>query len=854
MPLNLLGRISVFPAIPDRLARLSELAHNLWWCWNHEAQDLFASLDPALWERIYHNPVKLLCCIDQERLEALARDKGFLSRFDSVLEHFDTYMNPASTWFADTHADLEGTAIAYFSAEFGLHEALPIYSGGLGILSGDHCKSASDLGIPLVGIGLLYNQGYFRQRINAEGVQEAAYERLHFAELPIEPARTPKGDPAIVGVELPGRTVWAKIWEVRVGRVKIFLLDTDIEQNVPADRGFSSKLYGGDHEMRIAQEVILGIGGVRALRVLGLKPAAYHLNEGHSAFSGLERMRELISDHGLTFDEAREVVAASTVFTTHTPVPAGNDAFGFDLIDRVFSKFWPKLGIGRDEFLAIARHDQPESPPLFSMTILALRLAKQSNGVSALHGEVSRQIWKDVWPGVPEREVPITSITNGIHTETWVAPEMLELYRKYAGSDWRFKLASTGAWDGIFKIPDSELWAVRHALKERMIAFLRERIRHQRIRNGESAARVAEADHLLDPEALTIGFARRFATYKRATLLFRDAARLARLLSSEGRPVQIVFAGKAHPADAPGKELIRNLSALARHQGFNGRVVLVEDYDINVGRHLVQGVDVWLNNPRRPLEASGTSGQKAAANGVLNASILDGWWPEGFDGKNGWAIGEEREFRDPDEQDEADSRSLYALLEDELVPLYFDRDASGLPSRWLDRVRDAIATLTPAFSTHRMLQDYTDKLYLNAIHMGQRYAGDSFDLARRVSAWKGMMSRIWESIRIEAPAPQQAKATVGQHIELSARLHLGALDPANVQVEICHGRLLNGNGAMPEFEVVPMRARAASGDGNYEFAGKVVLSEGGSHGIGIRVVPAHPDLVSKHELGLIRWA
>ncbi len=852
--MNLLGRISVFPALPARLSRLDELAHNLWWSWNHEAQELFRFLDADLWERIYHNPVKLLSLIDQRRLESVARDEAFLARFDAVMAHLDAYLNPESTWFADTYANLAGEVIAYFSAEFGLHESLPIYSGGLGILSGDHCKSASDLGIPLVGVGLLYNQGYFRQKINAEGGQEAVYERLQFAELPIQPASTPEGHPAIIGVELPGRTVWAKIWEVRVGRVKIYLLDTDIEQNTPVDRGFSAKLYGGDQEMRIAQEVILGIGGVRALRALGLRPAAYHQNEGHSAFSGLERLRELVQDAGLSFDAAREAVAATTIFTTHTPVPAGNDAFGFDLIDRVFSRLWPKLGIGREEFLALARSEQPDGSSLFSMTILALRLAKRCNGVSRLHGQVSREIWKDVWPGVPVGEIPIGSITNGIHTETWVAPEILELYTKFVGSDWRFKLATPEAWDGIRKVPDAELWAVRRQLKERLIGLVRERVKRQRLRNGDSTHHVAAAEHLLDPDALTIGFARRFATYKRATLMFRDMARMARILGKEGRPVQFLFAGKAHPADGPGKELIRQVSAIAAREEFEGRIVFLEDYDIQLARHLVQGVDIWLNTPRRPLEASGTSGQKAAANGVLNASILDGWWPEGFDGLNGWAIGEEREYRDPVEQDDADAVAIYELLENEIVPLYYGGGPGGVSSRWCDRVRDAIATLTPLFSTHRMLQDYTNELYTPTIQIGRSYADGGFELARKVSAWKGMMSQLWESIRIEAPAPAMGRATIGQEIELSARLHIGTLDPANVSVEICHGPLQNGTGTLSEFEVVPMRPQGEAADGDLSFSGKVVLGQGGSYGVGVRVIPEHPALVNKHELGLIRWA
>ncbi|MBI6546706.1 MAG: alpha-glucan family phosphorylase, partial [Cyanobacteria bacterium NC_groundwater_1444_Ag_S-0.65um_54_12] len=826
--------------------------HNLWWSWNPDAQALFVELDPEVWERVFHNPVKLLCAANQLALDAASANPAYLARMSRVLERFDAYMQPSTSWFEQQFPEHEDQTIAYFSAEFGLHEALPIYSGGLGILSGDHCKAASDLGIPLVGVGLLYNQGYFHQRITPEGTQEAIYERLHFAELPMAPARDPDGEMVCVGVDLPGRTVWAKVWEVKVGRTRIYLLDTDIAQNSQEDRGFSAKLYGGDHVMRVAQEIILGIGGVRALRALGIQPAAWHLNEGHSAFLGLERIRELVQDSGLSFDEAREVVSASSIFTTHTPVPAGNDAFSFELIEGVFAKYWPNLGIGRDEFLALARHDQTGSSPLFSMTILALKLSKQCNGVSLLHGKVSREIWRNVWPGVPVDEVPITAITNGIHTETWLAPEITTLLDRYLAADWRRRIADPDTWSPVEAIPDQELWEAHRASKQRMIVFLRERIRQQRVRNGEAPVKVRAANELLDPDALTIGFARRFATYKRATLIFRDAARLQKLLGDASRPVQLIFAGKAHPADAPGKEFIRNLVSLANEAGFRGRVIIIEDYDISVARQLVQGVDLWLNNPRRPLEASGTSGQKAAVNGVLNFSISDGWWPEAYNGRNGWVIGEECDYRDLEEQDEADAAALYALMEDEIVPLFYDRAGDGIPHGWIERLKNAIFTIAPSFSTQRMLQDYTRILYLNAIRNGQRFSENHFALAQRFSAWKGMMSRIWDHISIEAQPPREQRVMVGQGIDFLARLHLGALDPSNIKVEICHGPLYNGS--LASYEIVPMELGPANAEGTYLFQGRIFPESGGNHGIGVRVVPWHPDLVNKHELGLVRWA
>jgi starch phosphorylase len=662
---NLLGRVSVFPVLPERIKGLRELATNLWYSWNYDSQKLFVMLDTQVWESVYHNPVRFLSEIDQDKLDNAAKDKAFVKAYDAVMKRFAAYMGQKETWFTKTYPQQADKTVAYFSAEFGLHEALPIYSGGLGILSGDHCKSASNIGLPFVAVGLLYNQGYFRQALRPDGMQEAVYEKLNFTELPITPAVGPDGGDVIINVELPGRMVFAKVWRVQVGRIPVYLLDTDIDRNTPEDRRFSAQLYGGDHDMRISQEIILGIGGVRALRALGISPSCWHMNEGHSVFLALERIRELVQQQGLAFYEAVEAVAANTIFTTHTPVPAGNEAFSFQLMEKYFNRFYPQLGISRDEFLGLARQDAYGGPAAFSLSILALRLSRQANGVSALHGEVSRKMWKDLWPGVPVEEVPIGSITNGIHTETWLAPEFWPIFDEYLGADWREQLSSREVFEKIRKVPDAKLWEVRRELKHKMVDFVRSRVKAQRLKAGESIAKIHEAETLLDPEALTFGFARRFATYKRATLIFKDAARLERALKQEGKKVQIIFAGKAHPADAPGKEFIQNVYAYSREAGFTGSIVFVEDYDMNVARYLVHGCDVWLNNPRRPLEASGTSGQKAAANGCLNFSVLDGWWVEGFNDVNGWSIGEEREFTDLAEQDESDVLSFYNTLENE---------------------------------------------------------------------------------------------------------------------------------------------------------------------------------------------
>lgn len=851
--MNLLGRVSVFPVLPERLKGLRDLAHNMWWSWNPEAQALFTTLDLGLWNAVYHNPVKFLSEIDQARLDAAAQDAGFMQDYESVMKRFAAYLNQDVTWFKSTYPQLAGKTVAYFSAEFGLHEALPIYSGGLGILSGDHCKSASNIDLPFVAVGLLYNQGYFRQHLRPDGMQEAQYDKLNFSELPIVPATTPDGNDVIIDVELPGRTVFAKVWRVQVGRIPVYLLDTDIDKNTPEDRRFSAQLYGGDHDMRIAQEIILGIGGVRALRALGVKPAVWHMNEGHSAFLGLERIREMVQYQGLNFYEALEAVASNSIFTTHTPVPAGNDAFAFPLMEKYFGRFWPHMGIGRDEFFSIARQDTMGGPPLFSLSVLALRLSRQANGVSALHGVVSRGMWKELWPGVPVEEVPIQHITNGIHTETWIAPELRPLFDKYVAADWREQLANRALWQKVHDIPDAELWKVRQELKHKMVEFVRMRVKNQRIRAGESAGAVAEAETLLDPEALTLGFARRFATYKRATLIFKDAARLQRALHQEGKKVQIIFAGKAHPADQPGKEFIQKVYQYSRQAGFTGSIVFVEDYDMNVARHLVTGCDVWLNNPRRPLEASGTSGQKAAANGCLNFSVLDGWWEEGFNGVNGWPIGEAREFRDPLEQDEADAQSFYHTLEAEIVPLFYGRGNDGIPHEWLKRVKDAIATLTPEYSTHRMVQDYTNQLYVPAMQHGERLAENNYALAKQFAEWKGMMNFNWHHVFVEANASGQDKVNVGQGVDITARVKTGGLNPNNLRVEIYQGRA-NGGSALKEVQVVPMELTEQLADGSFKFKGAITPVKGGSYLYGVRVLPNNPDLKNKHELGLIRWA
>jgi len=701
-----------FTPLPDRLRELLPLAYNLWWSWHPEAQDLYRRIDEPLWELIYHNPVRFLQEVRQSQLDAAAVNPAYLTLYDQVIADFSAYMQNGSTWITSARTDLTQKVIAYFSPEFGLHESLPIYSGGLGVLAGDHCKEASDLGLPLIGIGFLYPQGYFQQRLTADGRQEAIYEKLLFSQVPATPALTPDGREAVVQVELPGRTVYAKGWRIQVGRIPVFLMDTDIHPNAPQDRQLSARLYGGDREMRLSQEIMLGIGGVRLLRTLGLQPAVWHMNEGHSAFLGLERVRELVA-RGHDFRTAVNMTRRCAVFTTHTPVPAGNDTFSFDLIERFFHDYWPQLGLNRDEFLNFAREDLPWGPT-FSMTVLAFRLSSRYNGVSQLHSQVSRRMWQFLWPETPVNEVPIGAITNGVHTATWLAPELDALYRQALGEDWYERLDDPATWAGLANLPNQTLWQVKQGLKRKLIDFVRRRVHARLTRQGANHDQLTTIHYLLDPDALTIGFARRFATYKRATLLFRDVERLKRLVNHPGRPVQFLFSGKAHPQDEPAKEFIRQVYHFSQEPGLAGRIVFLEDYDINVGRHLVQGVDLWLNNPRRPMEASGTSGQKAALNGTPNLSILDGWWREAYNGKNGWAIGEEQDQADTNLQDALDSESLYRTLEQEVVPAFYTREADGIPMTWIALMKAAIASVTPAFSTRRMMKEYVDLMYLPA--------------------------------------------------------------------------------------------------------------------------------------------
>lgn len=698
-------------SLPRRLSRLSELAYNLWWTWNPEAQMLFSFIDKLLWERLSHNPIAFLRQVERSRLNAVTGDRNYLDFYDRVLRNFDNYMKGESTWYKRTYPNLTEKQIAYFSFEFGLHESLPVYAGGLGILSGDHLKEASDLGMPLVAVGFVYILGYFAQRITEDGWQETRTQVLKLDEMPVIPLYDEDGRQMVVNVELPKRTVAARLWKVQVGRVSLYLMDTNVATNNQTDQQLTSRLYTSDLDVRISQEILLGIGGVRVLRKLNYKPDVWHMNEGHSAFLVLERIRELV-EQGSSFDEAAAVVRKSNVFTTHTPVPAGNDAFPFWLVDKYFDHFIPGLKISRDDFIKLGS-THSEWGEQFSMPVLALKLSDQRNGVSELHGQVSRRMWQFLWPDLTEDEVPISHITNGVHTGSWIARRMRLLFDRYFGPDWMQHIDDPEMWSQIDEIPDAELWAIRRHLKRKLVTFANERARRAWLSNSIHPVQVIAGGVLLEQYSLTIGFARRFATYKRANLVMRDIDRLLRIINNPSMPVQIVFAGKAHPADEPGKLLIQEVYRMVKDSHAGGRLVFLEDYDMNVARYLVQGVDVWMNTPRRPLEASGTSGQKAAINGVLNFSCLDGWWREGFNGRNGWAIGDELDHPDPNQQDEIDAASMYDTLEKEIIPLYYaNRSADNLPNEWIGMIKESIRTLAPQFSTRRMLKEYMSQMYL----------------------------------------------------------------------------------------------------------------------------------------------
>ncbi len=849
------NRITVNPQLPKRIEKLGEISNNLWWSWNTEFLRLFQKIDMDLWEQCSKNPVKFLKQVSQERLEKAAKDLSFLKEYDKVAENFEDYMNSKNTWFASKYPSNKKDLIAYFSAEYGLDQTIPIYSGGLGILSGDHLKSASDLGIPLVGVGLLYKNGYFNQKINGYGQQETEYNNIDLYDLPINPVKDDKGDDLTIYVKFPKRRLYLKVWQVNVGRVKLYLLDSDIPKNNEEDRDVTLRLYGGDQEMRIRQEIVLGMAGVSLLtKYLGLKPTIYHMNEGHSAFLNLEIIKNIIKEKQVSFEVAKDIASSKTVFTTHTPVPAGNDIFPIELVEKYFKDFWPRLGISREEFLKLGMKPGPDLDKGFNMGILALKIAGKKNGVSKLHGAVSRELFSEVWPNIAANESPIGYVTNGIHTCSWLAPRLKELYNKYLIPYWQDNMHHDYVWEKIKNIPDDKLWSAHVERKRKLINLVKENTTERLRRSGYSYEEINEIVSKLNPDALTIGFARRFATYKRATLIFKDIERMTQIMNNAGRPVQLIFAGKAHPADKEGQDLIKYIHEVSMMPQFKGKIFLLENYNIAMSRYLVSGVDVWLNNPRRPMEASGTSGQKASVNGVINFSVLDGWWAEGYTQNNGWTIGTNAEYDSYEAQDMADSQSMYHTLEEKIIPTYYDRDKNGISKRWLEIMKNSIITTGGKYSTARMLVDYTNQLYIPLCNLTKKYY-ENIDNVAAYNAWKKDLYENWKDIKITQENTNLDNITLdaGNNIEVGCEVQLPNIDVENVTVEAYYGKILD-NGVVENVSIIPMQLQEADEEHRkYYFTTKIELTTGGNYGYTFRVMPKHEMLLEPANLNLVKW-
>ena len=851
---------NVAPSLPASLEDLRRLAYNLRWAWDHDTIELFRRLDSDLWEATGHNPVRMLGAIDQGILEAAAHDETFLAHLERAAKDLDSYIGSKSTWYHRTYGKLNKLQVAYFSAEFGLTECLSVFAGGLGVLAGDHLKSASDLGIPLVGVGLLYQEGYFGQYLNAAGWQQESYEDNDFQTLPLTLQKGADGEALTIEVRYDGHPVFSQIWRVDVGRVPLFLLDTNILRNGEEDRHITDQLYGGDKERRLKQEILLGIGGCRALDALGLQPSVCHMNEGHSAFLGLEWTRRLMEKHKLNFRDAREIASAGLVFTGHTPVAAGHDYFPEGLIERYLGDYAKLLGLSQCDFLALGRQNPANNAEEFCMTVLALRMAAASNAVSKLHGAVSREMWKCIWPEVPVDEIPIGHVTNGVHFRSWISYEMNQLYDRYLGPQWREDQADPKLWRRVEAIPAEELWRTHERRRERLVAFARRRLRVQFERRGAPQSAIDAAEEVLDPYALTIGFARRFATYKRATLLLRDVGRLERILNQPKRPIQILFAGKAHPHDDAGKALIQEIVRLAQQKEYRRRLVFIENYDMAVARYLVEGCDVWLNTPLRPLEASGTSGMKALANGALNLSTLDGWWDEAWEAATasgafiGWAIGRGEDYDNAEYQDQVEAAALYELLESEIGPSFYDRGADGLPRRWIAQMKSSISNLSGSFNTQRMVKQYTADIYVPAHERRQNLIAEEAAQARALGAWLCRIQSNWANVRVETvDNAGDSQLSVGSRIRVQTRIRLANLTPDEVAVQLYMGRL-NADGEIVEAVTVPMHLAGPAGEGMYLFeATEVSCRSSGRHGYTVRVLPYHPDEAKSLLPNVIRW-
>ena len=848
------NKITVNPQLPKRIEKLSEISNNLWWSWNTEFLRLFKTIDNDLWETCEKNPVKFLKQVSQERLEAVSKNVEFLKEYDKLARQFEDYMNSKNTWFANNYPENKNDLIAYFSAEYGLDRTIPIYSGGLGILSGDHLKSASDLGIPLVAVGLLYKNGYFHQKINGYGDQETEYINIELSNLPIHPVKDENGEDLMIYVKFPKRRLYLKVWQINVGRIKLYLLDSDIEKNNPEDRDVTLRLYGGDQEMRIRQEIVLGMGGTNLLtRALGLNPTIYHMNEGHSAFLILELMKNIIKEKQVSFDVARDIASSKTVFTTHTPVPAGNDIFPLDLVEKYFKDFWPRLGLDREEFLRLGMKPCQILEPGFNMGILALKVAGKKNGVSKLHGAVSRELFGDVWPDIAANESPITYVTNGIHTCSWLSPKLKELYNKYLMPYWQNNIHEDKVWEKINNIPDKTLWETHQDRKEKLLKIVKDSTTQRLRRSGYSYEEINEITSKLNPNALTIGFARRFATYKRATLIFKDLERITQILNNSEKPVQLIFAGKAHPADKEGQDLIKRIHEISMMPQFKGKIFLLENYNIAMSQYLVSGVDVWLNNPRSPMEASGTSGQKASVNGVINFSVLDGWWAEGYNQENGWTIGTNAEYNSYEEQDIADSQSMYRTLEDKIIPTYYDKNEEGISPKWIRIMKNSIISTGGKYSTARMLVDYTNNLYMPLCNLTKKYY-QNVDTVAEYNLWKKNLYINWKDIQIsQTNNLDNITIDAGNNIEVKCEVKLPNVDLDNITVECYYGKILD-NGIVENVSIIPMKLTEKDEENKrYEYTTKIELKTGGNYGYTFRVMPRHEMLLDAENLNLVKW-
>ena len=853
------NKITVNPQLPKRVGELLDIANNLWWSWNSEFLRLFKEIDSDLWETVGKNPVKFLKLVSQDKLEDIAKDEEFLAKYDEVVNHFNSYMQTKETWFSKNYPNNANDLIAYFSAEYGIDEIIPIYSGGLGILSGDHLKSASDLGLPFVAVGLLYKNGYFNQKIDGYGTQKTEYTNIDLDNLPILPVKDENGEDLIIDVDFPDRKLYLKIWKIVVGRISLYLMDSDIDKNIAEDRVVTLRLYGGDQEMRIRQEIVLGMAGIKLLRRLGLKPSVYHMNEGHSAFLTLEVIKDVMEEKQVSFEVAKSMCSAKTVFTTHTPVPAGNDIFPIELMDKYFSNFWPKLGISREDFLRLGMKNTQGLEQGFNMGMLALRIAGKKNGVSKLHGAVSRRLFSDVWPNIAPDESPIEYVTNGIHTCSWLAPSMKKLFNQYLKPYWQDNIQDDETWNDIKNIPNKELWDTHTDRKKKLFTLVKNNITTRLKSSGYNYEEINEIakksiyDNKLN--ALTIGFARRFATYKRATLIFRDLERLTQLLNNPERPVQLIFAGKAHPADKEGQDLIKYIHEVSMKPQFKGKIFLLENYNIAMSRYLISGVDVWLNNPRRPMEASGTSGQKASVNGVINFSVLDGWWAEGYNQKNGWTIGDNTEYQSYEEQDIADSESLYNTLENKIIPLYYEnKKEDGVSDKWMEMFKNSIISTGGRYSTSRMVIDYTRDYYMELANLSKNHY-QNLDEVIDFTNWKKNMYASWKDIKItQNNNLDNITIDAGNQIEVHCIVNLPEnIDCNSIRTEVYYGKILE-NGIMEQIQTVPMNLIEQDDENRtYKYSAKIELKTGGNYGYTFRVMPQTAMMLDTANLDLIQW-